>query len=57
MAYLLLLEELANHALRRERMFEDHFDLFAENDGYLISGFRLPRPVLIELCDLLEPAL
>lgn len=59
MAYLLLLQEIANRALRRERrpIFQDHADIFAESDEYLIGRFRLPRPVLMELCNTLEPAL
>uniref|UniRef100_A0A3B3SEG3 Putative nuclease HARBI1 n=1 Tax=Paramormyrops kingsleyae TaxID=1676925 RepID=A0A3B3SEG3_9TELE len=35
----------------------NHLDLFAESDKYLISRFRLPRLVLTELCDTLEPVL
>uniref|UniRef100_A0A3B3SHL6 Putative nuclease HARBI1 n=1 Tax=Paramormyrops kingsleyae TaxID=1676925 RepID=A0A3B3SHL6_9TELE len=38
-------------------MFEDHLDLFVESNEYLISRFRLPRPVLTELCDFaMDPA-
>ncbi|CAL9690972.1 unnamed protein product [Knipowitschia caucasica] len=57
MAYLLLLQEVADRALRRERIFQDHVDLFTESDEYLFGRFRLPRAVLIELCHDLEPAL
>lgn len=57
MAELLLLEYLAGRALRRERVYREHMDLFAETDDYLISRFRLPRPVLIELCDTMRDAL
>ena len=57
MAYLLLLDNIAERALRTERIFVDHIDLFAETVKYLIGRFRLPRHVLTELCDTLEPAL
>uniref|UniRef100_A0A674MSP0 Putative nuclease HARBI1 n=1 Tax=Takifugu rubripes TaxID=31033 RepID=A0A674MSP0_TAKRU len=57
MAYLLLLQDIADRALRRERMFRDHIDLFAESDEFLLRRFRLTRPVLIDLCNQLEPAL
>ena len=57
MAYLLLLENVADRALRRERIFRDHRDLFAESDEYLLGRFRLPRAVLMEICNSLEPAL
>ncbi|XP_031441572.1 protein phosphatase 1, regulatory subunit 8a isoform X4 [Clupea harengus] len=57
MAHLLLLEYIAYRSLRNERLYRDHVDLFAESDDYLIERFRLPRPVLLELCNTLEPAL
>ena len=57
MAQLLLLEQIADRALRRERLYRDHLDLFAESDEFLIGRFRLPRPVLLDLCNTLEPAL
>ena len=44
-------------ALRRDQMFRDHIDLFSESDEFLFGCFRLPRPVLIDLCNHLEPAL
>lgn len=61
MADLTLLEEV-NAALRRERVFRervfrDRRDLFGEEDGWLLSRFRLPRHVLLELCQNLEPRL
>ncbi len=37
MAYILLLQEIADRALRRERMFQDHADLFAESDEFLFG--------------------
>ncbi|KAK0132138.1 putative nuclease HARBI1 [Merluccius polli] len=49
--------EIADRALRRERIFQDHVDLFSESDEYLFGRFRLPRAVLIDLCNYLEPAL
>uniref|UniRef100_A0A671TGD0 DDE Tnp4 domain-containing protein n=1 Tax=Sparus aurata TaxID=8175 RepID=A0A671TGD0_SPAAU len=57
MAYILLLQEIADRALRRDRMFRDHIDPFSESDEFLFGRFRLPRPVLIDLCNHLEPAL
>lgn len=57
MAILLLLQPIADRALARERIFLDHVDLFARSDVYLFSRFRLPRAVLMELCNSLEPAL
>lgn len=56
MADLALLEDV-NAALRRERVFRDRRDLFGEEDGWLLSRFRLPRHVLLELCQNLEPRL
>ena len=57
MAILLLLDEVANRALARERIYFDHVDLFARSDHYLFSRFRLPRAILLELCNTLGPAL
>lgn len=64
-AILGMLDELAraiarNHGdgrIRRERVFRDHQDLLAHDDDWLISRFRLPRAVLLELCAELGPAL
>ena len=57
MAALALLEDLANGAIRRERVFREREDLLANDDNWLMSRFRLPRPVLLELCAELRPAL
>ena len=38
-------------------MFRDQIDLFSESNEFLFGRFRLPRPVLIDLCIHLEPAL
>ena len=57
MAQLMLLEHIADRALRRERLYRDHLDLFAESDEFLIGRFRLLRPVLLNLCNTLESAL
>lgn len=54
MAYLALLEDVAARALRRERIFRDRPNMFEENDEWLISRFRLTRPVLLQLCNSLE---
>ncbi len=37
MADLALLEDWANRALRRERVFKDHADLFSESPEWLLS--------------------
>ncbi|KAJ4923071.1 hypothetical protein JOQ06_027807 [Pogonophryne albipinna] len=57
MADLALLEDLANGRVRRERNFRDQQDLLANDDEWLMSRFRLPRAVLLELCAVLGPAL
>lgn len=57
MAYLALLEDVANARLRRERIFRDQLDLLANDDEWLMSRFRLPRAVLLDLCAVLGPAL
>ena len=56
MADLALLEDL-NARLRRERVFRDRADFFMESDEWLLSRFRLPRHLLMELCNALEPQL
>lgn len=56
MADLPLLQDL-NARIRRERLFHDRRDFFRESDDWLMSRFRLPRHLLMELCDLLEPQL
>ena len=43
--------------LRAEREFNDRTDLLAKSDSWLISRFRLPRHVLIWLCNRLDPLL
>ncbi|XP_039602265.1 putative nuclease HARBI1 [Polypterus senegalus] len=50
MADLVLLEDLQQALLRRDRIFRDRTDLLAESDEWLISRFRLPRPILLDLC-------
>lgn len=54
---LALLEDFANGRLRRERVFRDHDDFLAHDDDWLISRFRLPRAMLLELCAELGPTL
>lgn len=63
-AVLALLDDIANGIvdngggrIRRERVFRDQNDLLAHDDDWLISRFRLPRAVLLELCAELGPAL
>ncbi|KAK0143114.1 hypothetical protein N1851_018759 [Merluccius polli] len=41
MAALALLEDLANGAIRRERVFREREDLLANDDNWLISRFRI----------------
>ncbi|KAL1247065.1 hypothetical protein QQF64_022441 [Cirrhinus molitorella] len=48
---LALLEDFANGRLRRERVFRDH------EDEWLISRFRFPRAMLLDLCAELGPTL
>ena len=57
MAALVVLEDIANGAIRRERVFRDRHDLLAHEDKWLISRFRFPRAILLELCAELRPAL
>uniref|UniRef100_A0A3B4VC25 Putative nuclease HARBI1 n=1 Tax=Seriola dumerili TaxID=41447 RepID=A0A3B4VC25_SERDU len=56
MADLLVLEEQYAR-VRRERVFRDRRDLLMESDAWLISRFRLPRHVIIELCNNLDARL
>ncbi|XP_048845582.1 putative nuclease HARBI1 [Brienomyrus brachyistius] len=57
MAYLALLEDIARSQIRRERVFRDRSDFFSNDDWWLISRFRLPRAILMELCNELAPTL
>ena len=57
MAALASLEDITNGNIRRERVFRECEDLLANHDNWLMSHFRLPRPVLLELCTELWPAL
>lgn len=43
--------------IRREWVIRDQHDLLAHDDDWLISRFRLPRAVLLELCAELGPTL
>lgn len=54
---LALLEDVANGNIRRERVFRDHQDFLAHDDDWLISRFRLPRALLLDLCAELGPVL
>lgn len=56
MAALVLLEDLANGANRPECVFRELEDLL-ENANWLIRWFCLPRPLLLDLCAELWPAL
>lgn len=55
MAYLLLLDALAHQALGRRHVFRECADILSETDEWLLSHFRLPQAVLLNICDLLEP--
>ena len=57
MAYLALLEDLANHALHKERVFKDRADLLGESTEWLLSRYRFPKNVLLDLCRDLGPML
>jgi len=57
MAYLALLEDLANNALRRERVFQDRTDLLRESTEWLLSRYCFPKNVLLDLCRDLGPVL
>nr|XP_055036504.1 putative nuclease HARBI1 isoform X2 [Misgurnus anguillicaudatus]XP_055042372.1 putative nuclease HARBI1 isoform X2 [Misgurnus anguillicaudatus]XP_055063138.1 putative nuclease HARBI1 isoform X2 [Misgurnus anguillicaudatus]XP_055075733.1 putative nuclease HARBI1 isoform X2 [Misgurnus anguillicaudatus] len=57
MAALALLEDIFNGQIRRERVFRDHNDFLAHDDDWLISRFRFPRAILLELCAELGPNL
>ena len=58
MAALALIEDLARgRPMRRERVFRDHEDYLAHDDEWLISRFRLPRAILVQICGELELAL
>lgn len=55
MAYLALLEDLENRALRRERVFKEHADLLSESTEWLLSRYRFPKNILMELCQDFQP--
>ena len=61
MALLALLHDLAlereDGRIRRERAFRIRHDFLAHDDDWLISRFRLPRALLLDLCAELGPAL
>ncbi len=56
-ALLLNLADCNKAALHKRRIFRDRADLLSENDDWLISRFRLPRPLLLYLCNILEAKL
>ncbi|KAL2081022.1 hypothetical protein ACEWY4_022875 [Coilia grayii] len=49
-------EDIGNGHVRRERVFHDYNDFLAHDDDWLISRFRFPRSILLELCAELSPA-
>ena len=52
-----IVHDLAAQMMRRERVFRDRQDLLANDDAWLMSRYRLPRGVLLDLCEELRPAL
>lgn len=50
MAVLALLEDIVNGCIRKERVFCNDYDFLAHDDDWLISLFRLPWAILLELC-------
>ena len=57
MAVLALLEDIAKCHIRREQVFCDYYVFLAYDDDWLISQFRFPRAILLELCSELGPGL
>lgn len=57
MAHLAMLEDLANCVPCRERMFRERADLFAKRTEWLLSRYRSPRQILLDLCCDLGPLL
>ena len=57
MSALAVLEDFGNAAIRRERVFRDREDLLVHDGDWLISRFRFPRVILLELCAELWPVL
>ena len=56
MAVLALLEDLAR-GMRQKRVFRDNHDFLAHDDPLLISHFRLPKAILLDICAELAPTL
>ena len=54
---LLLLDALAYQIIGRESVFRGRADIFAEANERLLLQFRLQRPMLLQLCDLLDQQL
>ncbi|KAK0146570.1 Exocyst complex component 6 [Merluccius polli] len=50
-------ESLHRRGMRHKRVFKDHEDYLAHDDEWLISRFRLPRAILVQICGELELAL
>lgn len=57
MAAVALLEDIVNGRVRWEYVFSDHTDLLAKDDDWLMSRFRLPRAIILEICAEPGPAL
>lgn len=55
-AYLALLEDIVCSQIWKDGESRDHNDYFSSDDLWLISHLRLPRAILMELCDELGPA-
>lgn len=57
MAHLAVLGDLANCVPYRGRMFRERADLFAKRTEWLLSRYRFPRQILLDLCRDLSPLL
>ena len=56
-AHLHNLRERNQEEVRPERVFRQRLDLLAISDNYLLRYYRFPRHVIVELSEVLEPAL
>lgn len=56
MASLVLLEDIANDAIRRERSDRDRHDLLI-NKRVAFKSLKVPKAVLLDLCAELQPFL
>ncbi len=57
MVSLALLEDTGNGTVWRRHVFMDHTDLLVQDDDWLMSPFRMPKAIILELWAELGPAL